>query len=519
MRLSDFKLKHFNITLPFFCLLFSTNVAIADIVANLELLRNRCLYYAIGHAPNDINTKTIRNGLYAQSPFSPTGEVDIAASGFSLAALPIAVRNGLVSYADANAIASSSGAKIKQLIENSEAATTTEEISKFGYRGMLYHYYTWSEIDNAFLGNVETEISSVDTTLLLFGFLVSAQYFQGQVMSDFKASINRIHWNEWIDGIKNQFHMSYTAQEGFSGLWDVRTDETILICLLAAMCDPSLNIKSLWNAWKKESVTYVSLVSPSRTFTCYATWNGDPFTVFYGYIFLKYSYDFNGIDWYTQSQIAYQGHVEFFKTERGYLNSMVLAFTDNSQGVIAKPKLSPDEPITKNVAPIYGIAGGLEFYSNDPESNEIARTLSSLVQKQNDNNDNNNNFFSWTGWPCESVIATNINHPRYSDSIIGQNVSAIAISIDNYLTGGWMRDLIMEYNQFKPAFYKFFPLLGDINYDNEVDLQDAIISLRVITGHKSSYIINSKTEEDVNREYSIGLEEAIYILKKLSNVR
>jgi len=492
-----------------FCfILLLPALAVADVKSDLELLRNQCLYFAIGRAPNDANTKTIRHGLYGHSPFSPPAEIDIATSGFSLAALPLAVKYGLVSYQDANQIAVSAGMRIKQMVENSNNATTIDEIVKYGYKGMLHHYQTWSEVDNAFNGNVGTEISSIDTTLLMFGFLICAEYFQGQVLVDYEATVHRISWRDWIDSSNNQFRMAYFPQSGFSGWWDVRTDEVMLICLFAAMSDQSLDVKTLWAAWRKEIVTYTPPVLNPPVFTTYATWNGDPFTIFYGLQFIKFGSDFNGINWFTESRTAYHGHVEFFKTERGYLDNMVLAFTDNSQGVIAEPKMSPDEPITKTISPVYGIAGGLEFYSEDPGLNEIAGTLSLLIQ-------NNNDFFQWTGWPCESVVATDSNHQLFSDYIIGQNISATAIMIDNYLTNGWLRNLVLQNTEMKNVIKIVFPLLGDINSDDEVDLKDVIMGVQMLAGMEPTGTVDRAA--DVNDDDQIGIEEVIYILQDFSN--
>jgi hypothetical protein len=402
----NFKIKWF-LTCSFMILFVNSVFAETNAVkSNLELLRNQCLYFSVGYSPNNSSEKTIRHDLYAQSPFSPLNEIDIAASGISLAALPIAVDKNIISKDDAEKIAISASSRIKQMIQKSSTASTNDQISKYGYKGMLYHFYTWNEEENCFIGNSGVEVSSIDTTLLMFGFLACAEFFNGQVMADYEVSLKLIQWKEWLDTNKNQFHMAYSPNSGFSGFWDTRTDEVSLICIMAAMSDPTIDIRTIWNGWKKELVTYIPPGQDTKKYTCYATWYGDPFSVFYGLMYFKFGYDFNGINWFEQSRIAYQAHVDFFKTERNYLDGMVLAFTDNSQGVIAKPKLSPDEPITKTISPVYGIAGGLEFYSNDPDTNDIAVTLSSLVDK-------NNNFFQGTGWPCESVIATDITHPFF----------------------------------------------------------------------------------------------------------
>lgn len=57
-------------------------------------------------------------------------------------------------------------------------------------------------------------------------------------------------------------------------------------------------------------------------------------------------------------------------------------------------------------------------------------------------------------------------------------------------------------------------LAGDINGDFVVNLQDAIMSLKIISGYDQYDIIN--TNSDVNQDGKIGLEEAIYILQTIS---
>lgn len=411
-----------------------------DIRDDLKLLRDRCLYYSVGHAPNDKNTTTIRNGLYAQSPFSvPSSEIDIAASGFSLAALPSAVENGLISNSDAYEIAKVASERILEMVRKSAGASTLGAYNKYGYKGMLYHYYVWSQNDNEFQGRAGVEVSSIDTTLLLFGLLVSGNYFEGDVLVNYQRAKGLINWKEWLDtstpGHGNQFRMSWKDGTFASNWWDWRSEETMLICFLAAASDKDLNIKTLWSAWEKRLNTYNSPPPKSESFTTYATWNGDPFTVFYGLNFLKFRKDVFGINWFSQSEIEYKGHVEFFKKERGYVDHMTFSFSDGSEGAIAEPKINPETPLSRSDCPIYSLVGGLDYYSNDPEENPLAKTISLLVQKDG--------FFEWTGWPPESVDALNISHDTFNRDIIGQNISAIAIAIDNYLTGR-VRRIVMK---------------------------------------------------------------------------
>ncbi|KPA11928.1 transporter [Candidatus Magnetomorum sp. HK-1] len=58
-------------------------------------------------------------------------------------------------------------------------------------------------------------------------------------------------------------------------------------------------------------------------------------------------------------------------------------------------------------------------------------------------------------------------------------------------------------------------LMGDFNYDNNVDIEDAIIALKVLSGFKSDVI---QTVSNTNNSKSIGLIDAIFVLNKLSKM-
>lgn len=417
-------------------LAISPGGSLAGVREDLELLRNRCLYFSVGHAPNDVNTVTLRHGLYAQSPFSAPGEIDLAASGFALAALPSAIECGLIASNAAKAIATNAAWRALTLTTKSAAATNLTEYGRYGYKGMLYHYYVWSDGAAEFRADPGVEVSSIDTVLLMYGLLVCAQYFGEPVATNYAQARDKIAWTNWLDraspGNSNQFYMSYMTNTGLAGHWDWRSDETALICVFAAMSDTNLDARAIWNAWTRDSVTYTSPSPTSETFTCYASWNGDPFTDFYGLAFVdtgRFPPDFNGVDWFDNNRISYRGHVEHFKKERAYLDNMTFAFVAGAINPIAKPKSDGASPAVRTDCSLYSLAGGLPFYSSAPESNEIAQTLSSLVT-----NAPGSSLFDWHGWPVEAVDATSAAHGLVNNAIVGQDICSIALSIDNYLT-------------------------------------------------------------------------------------
>ncbi len=60
------------------------------------------------------------------------------------------------------------------------------------------------------------------------------------------------------------------------------------------------------------------------------------------------------------------------------------------------------------------------------------------------------------------------------------------------------------------------PVKGNVNDDCKTDLQDAILSLQILTGIQTEAI---NPEADINNDGRIGLEEVIYILRDIANIK
>ena len=74
--------------------------------------------------------------------------------------------------------------------------------------------------------------------------------------------------------------------------------------------------------------------------------------------------------------------------------------------------------------------------------------------------------------------------------------------------------ITMDNDKTLTAIFIEIPLqaLGNLNKDTEVDLEDAILGLQVITGNETSVVYESSM--DVNIDDKIGLEEVLYILQE-----
>jgi hypothetical protein len=66
-------------------------------------------------------------------------------------------------------------------------------------------------------------------------------------------------------------------------------------------------------------------------------------------------------------------------------------------------------------------------------------------------------------------------------------------------------------------FYGDGPVLGDLNEDRGVNLTDAVIGLKIITGINQPVVFHPGN--DVNGDHLLGLEEVTYILQKTAGLR
>lgn len=60
-------------------------------------------------------------------------------------------------------------------------------------------------------------------------------------------------------------------------------------------------------------------------------------------------------------------------------------------------------------------------------------------------------------------------------------------------------------------------MLKDLNGNGSIELEDAIIAIQILSGMNSS--ITTTNRMDVNNDNKVGVEEAIYILQKVSGLR
>lgn len=162
----------------------------------------------------------------------------IAATGFGLTALCIGHKRG---YGDTTQIqervAATLGYVLNQLPE---------------VNGFFYHFVDMNTGARAF----NSELSSIDSSILLCGILTCRQYFQdAQIQSVAKQIYDRVNW-QWMMNGGTAFSMGWTPEKGFlASRWDTYC-ELMMIYLLGIGSTTFPVLASSWDAFTRPTLDY-----------------------------------------------------------------------------------------------------------------------------------------------------------------------------------------------------------------------------------------------------------------------
>jgi hypothetical protein len=168
-------------------------------------------------------------------------DASIASTGFGLTALCIGHKRGC---GDAAQIQSRVAATLDFLANQ-----------QTNVNGFFYHF-----IDMNTGARVRSsEVSSIDSSLLLCGVLACRQYFQdAQIQSLATQIYNRVNWPWMLNG-GAAFSMGWTPENGFiTSRWDTYS-ELMMIYLLAIGSTTNPVPVSSWDAFTRPTLTYQGL--------------------------------------------------------------------------------------------------------------------------------------------------------------------------------------------------------------------------------------------------------------------
>lgn len=173
------------------------------------------------------------NGL-VKDRSTPDSVASIAAVGFGLAALPVGVERGWIT-ADAG---------------YQRALTTLRTFVNGGVQGehgFFYHFVSMATGNRVW----ESELSSIDTALLVAGAVVAGQYFAGTEVQTLADQLYaNVEW-DWMLGGGRLLKMGWTPEGGFlNAAWD-HFDESLLLYALAFGSPTHPIDAAAWAEWRR----------------------------------------------------------------------------------------------------------------------------------------------------------------------------------------------------------------------------------------------------------------------------
>lgn len=207
------------------------------------------------------------------------GAASIASVGFGMAALPIGIENGWISYQEGYD-------RTLGTIDTLEGMQRTH--------GFYYHFVEMSSARRA----GTSEVSIIDTAILICGLIVAGEYFGGEIKERVDAIYQAVEWDWYFDAGRQMFYMGYTPERGFGGAWDYYGEQLMIYVLAAGSRDHSVG-KAAYDVMKSRT--------PKRSYgtsgSFYASWFGTLFTYQYSHAFLDFRdlRDQQGVDWFENS--------------------------------------------------------------------------------------------------------------------------------------------------------------------------------------------------------------------------
>jgi hypothetical protein len=165
----------------------------------------------------------------------------IAATGFGLTALCIGERRGFVTKDEA--------------IERVVAALRFLWKKLPNHRGFFYHFANINTGERVW----DSEVSSVDTAILLCGILTCREHFRHPGITELANLIfNRVDWT-WLSEDTSLLPHGWTPEFGFLGSrWDYYSE--LMMMYLLGMGSSAYPLKEdTWNAWKRLTFEYEGL--------------------------------------------------------------------------------------------------------------------------------------------------------------------------------------------------------------------------------------------------------------------
>jgi hypothetical protein len=200
-----------------------------------EVERANFLYFLEQANPT---TGLVRDRANVRSPDKNTMVASIAATGFGLTALAIGHQRQYVPLAEAR--------------DRVVAALRFAAKTLPNHRGFFYHFANLNTGERTW----DSEVSSVDTAMLLCGVLIAREHFRLPEISRLANQIfNRVDWS-WLSEDTSLLTHGWTPELGFlPSRWDYYSELMMMYLLGLGSRSHPLDPR-VWNAWKRTVFEY-----------------------------------------------------------------------------------------------------------------------------------------------------------------------------------------------------------------------------------------------------------------------
>lgn len=247
------------------------------------------------------------NGLTKDKYPKNPAIASISATGYFLAALVIGINNNWISY---------------NLGYSHTLTTLNTLLDLENKKGFFYRYINIKTKKRA----LNSEISIIDTGLLLCGILLVSEYFKGEIKMKADKLYNRVNWNWYIDKNKKLFHLGYKPNRGFLGYWDNYAEQLILYILASGSKTHPID-KEIYYSFKRNKKNDIIY-----------SWFGSLFTyqVSHAWIDFKDTYDSDNINWFDNSIKAVRANTKYCNDNKNLFNTFKLGYFGLSSTITNK---------------------------------------------------------------------------------------------------------------------------------------------------------------------------------------
>lgn len=353
----------------------------------------------------EATTEGLGYGLIRDNTYDWAKDVSsIASVGFGLTAIVIGVNRGWITEAEG--------------YERTLGTLKTLYYTVEQMEGFFFHFIGMKTGKRAW----NSEVTIIDTSIVLMGALTSAEYFGGEIKEYFDKIFRRVNWQWYTDRSRNMFYMGYHLDRGFEGWWDLYAEQLMMYILGSA--SPTYPVDKemyyafgrRWGQYKNHKLIY--------------TYTGSLFTYQYTHAWVDFrnKRDRLGVNWFENSIEATLANREFcidnshkFKTYNE--NSWGLTACETPHGYEGREGGAPSaNNNTMNLAdgtvPPCGSIGSLVFTPK-----ESMDAISHMY---------NNHPMLWSKYGFKDAYNLDVKSGWYSDIVIGIDKGISLLMLENH---------------------------------------------------------------------------------------